>query len=59
MPPLRTLAAASVIALAAASPARAAMEHTTLAFPAIAFIFASAYIAQDAGIFKAEGLEVK
>jgi ABC-type nitrate/sulfonate/bicarbonate transport system substrate-binding protein len=43
---------------ALALPARAAVEHTSLALPATAFIFSAAYIAQDAGIFKDEGLEV-
>lgn len=45
--------------LAFAVPARAAVEHTSLALPATAFIFSAAYIAQDAGIFKKEGLDVK
>ena len=40
-------------------PARAELDRTSLALPAVAFIFATAYIAEDAGIFKAEGLEVK
>jgi len=55
----RSLIAAGLVAASLAAPARAEMEHTTLAFPAIALIFASGYIAQDAGIFKAEGLDVK
>ena len=64
MPLRRHLTSAALVALATASialpaPARAAdMEKTSLAFPAVAFIFSSAYIAEDAGIFKAEGLEV-
>jgi NitT/TauT family transport system substrate-binding protein len=45
-------------AATAAAPAWADMEKTSIALPAIAFIFAPAYIAEDAGIFKAEGLEV-
>jgi len=61
MTPLRTLLAASLVALIGlATPARAAdVEQTTIAMPAIALIFSSVYIAQDAGIFKKEGLEVK
>jgi NitT/TauT family transport system substrate-binding protein len=57
---LRTTVAAGVLALALAAPAGAdELEHTTLALPATAFIFSSAYIAQDAGIFKDVGLDVK
>jgi NitT/TauT family transport system substrate-binding protein len=56
----RSLIAAALAAASLAAPARAAeVEHTTLAFPALAMIFASGYIAQDAGFFKAEGLDVK
>ncbi|HUZ75253.1 MAG TPA: ABC transporter substrate-binding protein [Stellaceae bacterium] len=58
----RHLAARSTIAvlgfLALAAPVRAEVEHTSLALPAVAFIFSTAYIAQDAGIFKSEGLDV-
>ena len=44
---------------ALALPLRAQqVEHTSLALPAVAFIFSSAYIAEDAGIFKSEGLDV-
>jgi len=39
--------------------AKAQLEHTTIALPAIAGIFASEYIAQDAGIYKKNGLDVK
>lgn len=39
-------------------PAKAATEHTTLALPAIAAIFASLYVAQDADIYKEVGLDV-
>jgi NitT/TauT family transport system substrate-binding protein len=57
--PLRRLAATITMMLVlAALPARAQMEKTSLALPAVAFIFSTAYIAEDAGIFKAEGLEV-
>jgi ABC-type nitrate/sulfonate/bicarbonate transport system substrate-binding protein len=56
---LRIGAAAIILALAAMMPAKAEeMEKTSLALPAVAFIFSTAYIAEDAGIFKAEGLEV-
>ena len=52
---------ASLVALCAiASPAAAAeTEHATIALPAIAAIFSSIYIAQDAGIYKDVGLDVK
>ena len=52
-----TLACLAFLALAL--PARAELDKTSLALPAVAFIFSTAYIAEDAGIFKAEGLEVK
>jgi ABC-type nitrate/sulfonate/bicarbonate transport system substrate-binding protein len=58
----RSLIAAALAALAAsvlAAPAHAQTEKTSIALPAIALIFSSIYIAQDAGIFKQEGLEVK
>ncbi len=59
MQPHRSLAAGIILALAAAAvPAQAQMEKTSLALPARAFIFSTAYIAEDAGIFKSEGLEV-
>lgn len=55
----RVVATTLALALSVtASAARAEMEKTSLALPAVAFIFATAYIAEDAGIFKAEGLEV-
>jgi ABC-type nitrate/sulfonate/bicarbonate transport system substrate-binding protein len=59
----RSLGTASAMALLALStlpaPARAETEHTSLALPAVAFIFATAYIAEDAGIFQSNGIEVK
>lgn len=59
MQPIRNLAAAITVLLTAATlPAQAQMEKTSLALPARAFIFSTAYIAEDAGIFKSEGLEV-
>jgi NitT/TauT family transport system substrate-binding protein len=57
--PLRKTAIAAFLVLAmAVAPARAATEKTSLALPAVAFIFSTAYVAEEAGIFKAEGLEV-
>ena len=51
---------AVALAMAAlAQGASAAVEHTTLALPTIASIFVSDYIAQDAGIYKKNGLDVK
>jgi len=52
------LVATIALCLAAALPARAQTEHTSLALPAVAAIFSSAYVAQDAGIYKEVGLEV-
>ena len=53
--------AATALAALIASPggARAATESTTVALPAVVPIFASLYVAQDAGIYKEVGLEVK
>lgn len=47
-----------ILLASAAAPARAQVEHTSLALPAVAAIFSSAYVAQDAGIYKEVGLEV-
>ncbi len=59
MPRSRYLTGALLLAgLAAALPARADVEKTSMAFPAIAPIFASSWIAQDAGIYKEVGLAV-
>jgi NitT/TauT family transport system substrate-binding protein len=55
----RSLTASAIALLALAAPAHAEVDHTSLALPAIAFIFATAYIAEDAGIFESEGLDVK
>jgi ABC-type nitrate/sulfonate/bicarbonate transport system substrate-binding protein len=44
--------------IAAALPAQADVEKASMALPAIAPIFASSWIAQDAGIYKEVGLEV-
>ncbi|HUK58613.1 MAG TPA: ABC transporter substrate-binding protein [Stellaceae bacterium] len=60
MTTFRSTIAVGALALAALSaPARADVEHATVAMPAVAMIFATEYIAQDAGIYKAEGLDVK
>ena len=63
MTPQCKFAAALLLGVAAIAPmlpapARADVEKTSLALPAVAFIFSTAYIAEDAGIFKAVGLEV-
>jgi NitT/TauT family transport system substrate-binding protein len=59
MRPFRNLDAALIFVLAsAAAPAQAEMEKTSLALPAVAFIFSTAYVAEDAGIFKSEELDV-
>lgn len=58
MPSLRRCVATIALCLAAALPAQAQTEHTSLAFPAVAAIFSSGYVAQDAGIYKEVGLEV-
>jgi ABC-type nitrate/sulfonate/bicarbonate transport system substrate-binding protein len=55
----RHLAASLVAVCAIAGPASADTEQATLALPAIASIFTSLYVAQDAGIYKEVGLEVK
>jgi len=52
-------AAAAVALIASPGGARAATESTTVALPAVVPIFASLYVAQDAGIYKEVGLEVK
>jgi len=62
MPPHRPIAVAAALAVlagAAALPARADMEKTSMALPAVAPIFANSWIAQDAGIYKEVGLEVR
>src|SRR5579863_4672941 len=60
MSPHRHAAAAAIALLAgaAALPARAEMEKTSMALPAVAPIFANSWVAQDAGIYKEVGLEV-
>src|SRR6185437_8836763 len=53
------LATAAVALIASAGSAQAATEDTTVALPAVVPIFASLYVAQDAGIYKDVGLNVK
>jgi sulfonate transport system substrate-binding protein len=55
----RHLAASLVAVCTITGPASADTEQATLALPAIASIFTSLYVAQDAGIYKEVGLEVK
>lgn len=56
---LRRLAASLLALVTVVGPAAAQTEHATLALPAVAAIFASFYVAQDAGIYKEVGLDVK
>lgn len=58
--PLRRhlIAATGLVLIAATGSAHADMEKTSIALPAVAPIFASSWIAQDAGIYKDVGLEV-
>lgn len=55
---LRSSATFLVVLWLLSWPARAATEHTSVALPARAAIFASLYVAQDAGIYKDVGLDV-
>jgi NitT/TauT family transport system substrate-binding protein len=59
MPGFRHLAVSLVAFCAFAGPAMADTEQATVALPAVASIFTSLYVAQDAGIYKDVGLEVK
>jgi NitT/TauT family transport system substrate-binding protein len=53
-------AVATLCALGAvATPAQAEMEKTTMALPAVAIVFLSAYVAEDAHLYEKEGLDVK
>ncbi len=52
-------AAVALTAAALAPGANAAVDHARLALPARASIFISEFIAQDAGIYKKNGLDVK
>ncbi len=52
--------ALALAALAAGiAPARAQLEQTTVALPAVAIVFLSAYVAEDAHLYEKEGLAVK
>jgi NitT/TauT family transport system substrate-binding protein len=53
------LATAAVALIANVGSAQAATEDTSVALPAVVPIFASLYVAQDAGIYKEVGLNVK
>jgi len=53
------LAAGAAALIAAASTAQAETENASVALPAVVPIFASLYVAQDAGIYKDVGLNVK
>ena len=55
----RCCAVLLVALCALAAPTKAEVEHASVALPAIVPIFASLYVAQDAGIYKEVGLEVK
>jgi ABC-type nitrate/sulfonate/bicarbonate transport system substrate-binding protein len=58
MPGHHSVALAVSLSLLAAGAARAETEKTSMALPAVAPIFASSWIAQDAGIYKEVGLDV-
>ena len=55
----RRAAAAAALMLLAAAPVRAETEHAVLALPAVAVVFLSAYVAEDAQLWQKEGLDVK
>ena len=46
------------LAVALTGPA-VAQEETSLAYPNVAFTFATAYVAEDAGLFAKHGLKLK
>jgi sulfonate transport system substrate-binding protein len=54
-----SVAAAGLAALAAAAPARAAAEHTSLAIPAYVVLFLAEYVAEDQHLYEQQGLDVK
>ncbi|HUB96394.1 MAG TPA: ABC transporter substrate-binding protein [Stellaceae bacterium] len=54
--PAALAAAALLLGLA---PAKAQTEHTSMVMPALAYVFLSTYVAEDAGIWAKEGLDVK
>ncbi len=54
--------ASGALALAAlifATPSRAETEKTTMALPAVAIVFLSSYVAEDAHLYEKNGLDVK
>src|SRR5215475_9392436 len=53
--PVLTLA----LVVALAGPALAQDEEASLAYPNVAFTFATAYVAEDAGLFARHGLKLK
>ncbi len=53
------LSVAALALGAAMAPARAQLERTTVAIPAVSFAFAGDYIAEDAHLYEKNGLEVK
>jgi ABC-type nitrate/sulfonate/bicarbonate transport system substrate-binding protein len=59
MPPSRYLPIAMILAgIASPLPAHADVEKTSMAFPAVTPMFASSWVAQDAGIYTEVGLAV-
>jgi NitT/TauT family transport system substrate-binding protein len=57
---LNKQALAAVVLLALASGARAqTLEKTTIAIPAVSFAFTGDYVAEDAGLYKQNGLDVE
>jgi NitT/TauT family transport system substrate-binding protein len=55
----KTLLAIAALVAALAPAARAQMEQTTLAVPTFSLTFSAAYIAEDKGFWKDQGLDVK
>lgn len=50
----------SMVLASTIAPARAAeLEKTTMALPAVALVFLSSYVAEDAHLYEKEGLDVK
>lgn len=56
---LSTLALGAVAIVSLAAPARAQLERTSVAIPAVSFAFTADYIAEDAHLYEQNGLEVK
>ena len=56
---MRNHAIGLMLAVGALLPAPVmAQEETSLAYPNVAFTFATAYVAEDAGLFAKHGLDV-